>query len=166
MNIKYATEEDFKYIVDNDKHISRELMLTKIREKEIIVVRDVANKNIGWLRYGYFWDNTPFMNMLYIDEDYRRKGIGKELVGFWENHMNNKGYDLVMTSTLSNEYAQHFYRKLGYKDSGSLLLENEPLEIIFTKKIKIKSEELKMYKGRRNIYIIGGYRRIIWKSKL
>lgn len=40
-----------------------------------------------------------------------------------------------MTSTLSNENAQHFYRKLLYRDSGSLLLENEPLEIIFTKKL-------------------------------
>lgn len=49
--------------------------------------------------------------------------------------MKNKGYNLLMTSTLSNEQAQHIYRKLGYKDSGSLLLENEPLEIIFTKNI-------------------------------
>jgi ribosomal protein S18 acetylase RimI-like enzyme len=50
--------------------------------------------------------------------------------------MKKKGYEIVMTSTLSNEQAQHFYRKLGYKDSGSLLLENEPLEIIFTKIIE------------------------------
>jgi ribosomal protein S18 acetylase RimI-like enzyme len=75
------------------------------------------------------------MNMLYIDKDYRNKGIGKELVGFWESEMKYKSYDLVMTSTLSNEQAQQFYRKIGYKDCGSLLLENEPLEIIFTKKI-------------------------------
>ncbi|WP_278281130.1 hypothetical protein [Clostridium sp. N3C] len=38
-----------------------------------------------------------------------------------------------MTSTMSNEEAQHFYRKFDYKDAGSLLLDNEPLEIIFTK---------------------------------
>lgn len=49
--------------------------------------------------------------------------------------MKSKGYELVMTSSLSNEQAQHFYRKLGYKDSGSLLLDDEPLEIIFTKSI-------------------------------
>ncbi|MCS4464928.1 hypothetical protein JTT01_16190 [Clostridium botulinum] len=49
--------------------------------------------------------------------------------------MKSKGYELVMTSTLSNEQAQHFYRKLGYKDVGSLLLDDEPLEIIFTKSI-------------------------------
>jgi len=135
MKIEYASEIDFQYILDNDKHISKELIKTKIKEKEIIIVKDEANKNIGWLRYGYLWDNTPFINMLYLDEKYRDKGTGKELVIFWENEMKMKSYDLIMTSTLSNEQAQHFYRKLGYKDSGSLLLENEPLEIIFTKRI-------------------------------
>ncbi|MGG7098503.1 GNAT family N-acetyltransferase [Clostridium sardiniense] len=135
MKIEYASELDFQYILDNDKHISKELLNTKIKTKEIIIVRNHDNKNIGWLRYGYFWDNTPFMNMLYIDENYRNNGIGKDLINFWENAMKNKGYKLVMTSTLSNENSQHFYRKLEYKDAGSLLLEDEPLEIIFTKKI-------------------------------
>jgi hypothetical protein len=51
--------------------------------------------------------------------------------------MKSLGYEMVMTSTLANEQAQHFYRKLGYKDAGSLLLEDEPLEIIFTKSILI-----------------------------
>lgn len=49
--------------------------------------------------------------------------------------MKTKGYDLVMTSSLSNETAQHFYRKLNYVDSGALLLPEEPLEIIFVKKL-------------------------------
>lgn len=136
MKIEYGSESDFQFILDNDRHISKELIKNKLREKEIIIAKNQENQIIGWLRYGYFWDNIPFMNMLYLYESYRNKGIGKELVIFWENEMKKKGYNLVMTSTLSNEQAQHFYRKLGYKDSGSLLLENEPLEIIFTKRIK------------------------------
>lgn len=40
-----------------------------------------------------------------------------------------------MTSTLSNEEAQLFYRKIGYKDIGSLIYELEPLEIILLKKL-------------------------------
>jgi ribosomal protein S18 acetylase RimI-like enzyme len=49
--------------------------------------------------------------------------------------MRQRGFTLVMTSTLSNERAQHFYRRLGYIDAGCLLLENEPLEIIMAKKL-------------------------------
>lgn len=135
MKFEYASKSDFQFILDNDRHISKQLIKNKLKEKEIMIAKDQDNKVIGWLRYNYFWDNTPFMNMLYLNEKYRNKGIGKELVGFWENEMKSKGYELVMTSTLSNEQAQHFYRKLGYKDSGSLLLDDEPLEIIFTKNI-------------------------------
>lgn len=136
MKIEYGSESDFQFILDNDRHISKELIKNKLREKEIIIAKNQENQIIGWLRYGYFWDNIPFMNMIYLSEIYRNRGIGKELVMFWEREMKKKGYNMVMTSTLSNEKAQHFYRKLGYKDSGSLLLENEPLEIIFTKRIK------------------------------
>jgi len=42
-------------------------------------------------------------------------------------------YKKIMASTLSNEQAQHFYRTLGYRDVSSLLLNQEPLEIIFVK---------------------------------
>ena len=57
------------------------------------------------------------------------------MVAFWEKQMKTKGYGLVMTSSLSNEAAQHFYRKLNYVDSGALLLPEETLEIIFVKKL-------------------------------
>ncbi len=134
MRYEYALEMDYNYIYEKDKHVSKELIKTKIHQNEIIIARDI-NRNIGWLRYGYFWDNIPFMNMLYIEEEYRRKGIGTGLVKFWEDEMKMKGYNLVMTSSLANEQAQFFFRKLGYNDSGCLLLNNQPLEIIFTKYI-------------------------------
>lgn len=134
MKIEFAGEKDYKYILENDKHISKDLIESKIKKNEIYIVRE-NNVIIGWLRFSFFWDNIPFLNMIYINEEYQNHNIGKKLVLFWESLMKDKGYKMVMTSTLSNENAQHFYRKLQYKDSGSLLLENEPLEIIFTKKI-------------------------------
>ncbi|GKS13347.1 N-acetyltransferase [Paenibacillus chitinolyticus] len=135
MQIVSAADSDFDYLRDRDSHIQESLILPKIRNKEIYMLRNEENVNIGWMRYGYFWDNTPFMNMLWIDEPYRGGGFGKEVVLFWEKEMTQRGFKLVMTSTLANEEAQHFYRKLGYRDAGCLLLENEPLEIIMTKRL-------------------------------
>ncbi|MFX3632547.1 MAG: GNAT family N-acetyltransferase [Candidatus Pristimantibacillus sp.] len=135
MKIEIATELDFQYIVDHDTHLLQSLVLAKIKGKEIYIIRNHEDKNIGWMRYGYFWDNTPFMNMIWIDESDRGHGIGRQVVLLWEQEMRQNGFTLVMTSTLANEEAQHFYRKLGYKDAGCLLLDNEPLEIILTKLI-------------------------------
>lgn len=134
MNIRIANKSDLSILVYYDKHISEdELAYSMMRERILIIEEN--NHLIGWLRYNLFWDNTPFMNMLYILEDYRGKRYGKVLTLFWEGQMKRLGYELVMTSTLSNEGAQHFYRKLGYRDAGSLLLPQEPLEIIFIKSI-------------------------------
>ncbi|WP_170311491.1 GNAT family N-acetyltransferase [Vallitalea okinawensis] len=130
----YADMSCYAYLNDMDKHVDANMLKRKIESEEIIVARE-NNSIIGWLRFNYFWDNTPFMNMLWLEEAYRSQGIGKALVSFWEDEMKKQNFDLVMTSTLANESPQHFYRKLGYVDSGSLLLEAEPLEVIFVKKL-------------------------------
>lgn len=75
------------------------------------------------------------MNMIWVDEQYRDKGVGKQVVLFWEEQMKQKGFNLVMTSTQADEGAQHFYRKLGYKDAGCLLIDTQPLEILLTKNL-------------------------------
>jgi len=134
MNKRIANLDDFEIIHNYDKHISEEELKTILCLGRVIVAEQ-NNQFIGWLRYNLFWDNTPFMNMLFVLEEFRESGIGKELVLYWEKAMKDLKYDLVMTSTLSNESTQHFYRKLKYVDSGSLLLPDEPLEIIFIKKI-------------------------------
>ena len=107
-----------------------------IIEQNRVIIIENASEFVGWLRYNLFWDNTPFMNMLFILEKYRGKGFGKKLALYWENKMKEMNYNLVMTSALSNEDSQHFYRKLNYKDAGSLLIPKEPLEIIFIKELE------------------------------
>ena len=134
IKIRFATSQDYDYLVHNDRHIKPEVVEKKIEDAEIIVVLD-NEQNIGWLRFNYFWDEIPFMNMLWIEEDYRRKGIGTRLVNFWEIEMQQRDNNQVMTSTLSDETAQHFYRKLQYQDCGSLMLPGEALEIFFLKSL-------------------------------
>lgn len=117
-----------------DKHIKQKELQSSISLRRVAVMEE-EGEIIGWLRWNLFWDNTPFMNMLFLLEGYRSQGYGKAMVSCWEKMMKEAGYQLVMTSTLSNEEAQHFYRRLNYVDSGALLLPGEPLEIILTKEI-------------------------------
>lgn len=132
MMIRYATSQDYELLRNYDKHVSSEVLMDCINNNKIIVMFE-NNNFIGWLRYNFFWDNTPFMNMLYFLDSERGKGYGTKLVEFWENEMMSKGFKIVLTSTQSNEDAQFFYRKRGYKDCGSLILPDEPLEIILYK---------------------------------
>lgn len=132
--ITTANMDDFEILFKLDKHVSFETLKKKIKDKEMLVLIE-DEMIVGWLRYNYFWDIYPFMNMLYIIDDYRGKGLGRKLVCFWETRMRKIGYEFVMTSTLSNEEAQHFYRKLGYEDIGGFILPHEPLEILLIKQL-------------------------------
>ncbi|GHV09246.1 hypothetical protein FACS189485_21610 [Spirochaetia bacterium] len=76
------------------------------------------------------------MNLLFVLEEYQNKGYGKKLVKYWEEKMKRNGYNNVLTSTQSNENAQHFYRKIGYTEIGGLKYLDDPYEIIFYKNIK------------------------------
>ncbi len=134
MEIGFADEKDYDYLIANDRHVTSETIRRRLERNEIIVIRDDRQIS-GWLRYGYFCDVIPCMYMLYVKEKHRRKGLGTRLVEFWENEMRKMGYDKVMTSSDSPEQGQHFYRKLGYRDCGALILPDEPLEIIFFKAI-------------------------------
>lgn len=132
--IRYATENDFELLNKYDKHICETELRECIKTKRILIMFN-GESFIGWLRFNLFWDNIPFMNMLYFLEDYREKGYGSQLASFWEQEMKKSKYNIVLTSTKSNEQAQFFYRRIGYVDCGSLLLPNEPLEIILLKNI-------------------------------
>lgn len=132
MNIRFAEIKDRELLISYDKHISKEEMRNIIQQSRIILVED-HNQFVGWLRYNLFWDHTPFINMLYILEEYRAKGFGRQVVEFWENEMRQQGYHTFMTSTQADEYAQHFYFRLGYEAVGGFRLGNDPYEIIFSK---------------------------------
>ena len=130
ITLTYATQNEFKWLKERDHNISEATLKKKISDKEIIIAKS-ENEFLGWLRFGFFWDSIPFMNMLFIDEVHRSKGIGKKLVQFWESEMKNREHKIVMTSSQTDEEAQHFYRKLGYVEAGSFTLPKETLEVIF-----------------------------------
>jgi len=97
--IRYATENDKTFWFTLDKHISEAEFLLKIRDKRGYTISD-DNKSVGVMRYNLFW----------------------------EGEMRKLGHKMVMTSTQVDEQAQHFYRKLGYVEKGSLFLDNTPIE--------------------------------------
>ena len=100
----------------------------------VYIAIDADGVPVGWLRWGLFWDNTPFMNLLFVLPQARGQGHAAALVARWEEDMRAQGYATVMTSTASDEDAQGLYRHLGYRAAGGFLPEGEPYELIFTKK--------------------------------
>lgn len=131
--IRLATDGDLPFLSEHDHHVSLSELDSAIRLGRVLLLESAQGTPIGWLRWNLFWDNTPFMNLLYLLEDYRLKGYGRMLVNHWEALMREQGHTAVMTSTQANEGAQHFYRHLGYEDVGGFLLPGESYELILHK---------------------------------
>ncbi len=133
--VRLATPSDIDYLSQNDRIHTAELDVI-VRHGRILIAEEFGRETAaGWLRWGLFWAELPFMNMLHVAEERRGSGIGSFLVSQWETQCRDAGYSVVLTSTQSNESAQHFYRRLGYRDAGGLLLPEEPLGILFVKYI-------------------------------
>ena len=133
--IRLATDGDLPFLSEHDLHISLSELDSAIRLGRVLLLESAQGTPIGWLRWNLFWDNTPFMNLLYLLEDYRMQGFGRNLVNHWEALMREQGHTAVLTSTQANEGAQHFYRHLGYEDVGGFLLPGETYELIMHKSL-------------------------------
>ena len=121
-----------------DRHLPESGFEEKVRNMQGYVLLD-CDKIVGVLRYNLFWDSTPFCTLLFIDEKYRGRGCGKLLMEHWESDMKSQDYGMLMTSTQVDEDAQHFYRKLDYKECGGFVVDvpgyEQPMEMIMIKAI-------------------------------
>ena len=127
LKIRYITDTDKAFWFTLDKHLREQEFELKVRDKRGYVI-SVDDSPIGVMRYNLFWDNTPFLTLIYIADAHQNKGYGRQAMLYWENEMRELGYKMVMTSTQVDEQAQHFYRKLGYKDRCSIFLDGTPFE--------------------------------------
>lgn len=136
--IRYLETSDKAFWFKFDKHLPETEFENKVNTKRGYII-ELDDRPIGLLRYNLFWDNTPFCTMLFIDHEYPRKGYGKQLLEYWEQDMHSQGYGMLLTSTQVDENAQHFYRKMGYKDCGGFVVDipdyMQPMEMFFIKSI-------------------------------
>ena len=114
--------------LSNDgKHVDDTSYKNRVYTKSGYVICE-GNQRIGVMVHCVLWDNLPFLNFIFIADEYRGKGFGKQAIIDWEKEMKNQGYKMTLISTQVDEGAQHLYRKLGYIDCGGLVFNNTPFD--------------------------------------
>ncbi|MCM1043718.1 MAG: GNAT family N-acetyltransferase [Corallococcus sp.] len=132
ISVRLAKESDKDFWFTLDRHLPSEEFDKKVRDGQAFVLL-CEKRPAGILRYNLFWDNTPFCTMLYVAEDFRGKGLGTKLLGFWEDTVKSLGYGWLLVSTRSDETAQYFFRASGYADCGRLSPPDQPDELFLGK---------------------------------
>ena len=135
INIRYAEYNDFALILKIDASISNEKWKRWTDNRQAIFAFD-NSEFLGWLQYNYFIEKYPFINRLYVFEQYQNNGAGTKLIQFWESEMKSKGETRLMLSTESDNYgARRLYERLGFKCVGELNLRPQNQELVMLKEI-------------------------------
>lgn len=92
----------------------------------------VGGKDIGYAVLEYSFYENGFISMLYVQQQYRRRGVGEELMQHLERVCSTP--KLFTSTNLSNTAMQSLLAKLGYVLSGVIenLDEGDP-ELIYFK---------------------------------
>lgn len=140
LELREAKKADREFWLSLDAHVVPSELAKKFKRHEAYVIL-ADGQAVGILRFNLFWDEHPFLNLLFLEEAARGQGFGREAVLQWETRMAEQHYKRVMTSTQSDETAQGFYRKMGYRDAGCLVLDDKATELFFVKSLEASSGE-------------------------
>ncbi len=134
MRIGWADPKDVDRLKRLDRHLPPAQLSQAVEQGRVLAAWN-GQVLAGWLRYGWFWDNIPFLNLLFVQKEYRGQGWGKTAAAALGRGDETAGLSVLLTSTQAREQSQHFYRHLGYRDVGGFLLPPEPYELILAKTI-------------------------------
>ena len=107
----------------------------QIRDGRLRII-EVDGEPIGFIKFCSLWEDLPFLEVIYILPPRRKFGFGREALRLWEAEMAELKFDFVLTSTRSDEHAQHFWRHIGYSDCGVLTWGDNPSEIFMQRDIR------------------------------
>lgn len=119
------------YLISENKHppAVKERIAYGIREYNIpyfgfqapskpfcLYIQDEKNEVVAGL-YGSIWNHFSYIDVLWVSEGYRNKGIGTFLMGRTEAFLKNHGCKKIRLDTFDFQ-APQFYEKLGFKNFG------------------------------------------------
>ena len=117
MNINH-TENDIKYIKESLYQFNKDIVGDDGHIPLNIIEYDNKGNPIGGIIGGTYW-GWLYIDILWVHENHRRKGIGSKLLHEAENEALRRGCHHVHLDTMSWQ-APDFYKKFGYDVIGIL----------------------------------------------
>jgi len=95
---KIKDYESFRLFDPHSKYINPELIKTKIENFEIIFAKEDL-EIVGILRLNYIWSTRPYIEFIFVKEEKRGLGIGKQLLKFFEDYLVENKYAYLFSSS-------------------------------------------------------------------
>ena len=131
VTVRLAQQRDLGFCIQTDyKHLSEAMVKHKIDEKAVILA-EVDGKPVGYIRVEYLWLHIPYLSLIWVNEKYRRRGVGTAMIKYLEERLLNHGYNVLYSSSQANEPAsQAWHRNLGFEECGFIAGINPPEDVV------------------------------------
>lgn len=124
---KIYTKDDKFYNkeIKNVRGLWMKFIKKNINNKNSLILISYDNKKPVAYSISYIKDNIPvysikkygYISDLYVDKNYRKKGIGKELVDMSKKRFKKKGIKFMsLEVNHNNNHTIKFYNKYGFKE--------------------------------------------------
>jgi len=135
--IRVATRDDLDWLVSRDDLIDRQEQARKIGEGEILVAL-TGGERVGLLRLDFIWSKQAYIAVVWVEEDHRRRGVGRAFLRFLDTHLTRLGCGTLLSSSEADEPGpQAWHRRMGFKECGFIAGINEGGvgEVFFLRKL-------------------------------
>jgi GNAT superfamily N-acetyltransferase len=135
INIRFARPADREFLQENS-YISNEFLARKIEWQEMIVAMRGGDM-IGFIQLEYLWSKVPYIALIKVVPEHRRKGTGKGLLDFAEEFLSSKGHKALYSSSQADEPGpQAWHHRVGFEECGIINGINEGIgEVFFRKRL-------------------------------
>jgi ribosomal protein S18 acetylase RimI-like enzyme len=112
-------DQSLLVIIDEIHETRTEKAIKKALINKTILIAEIKNEVVGYLWYEFLWGYIPFISLIRINKSFHRNGIGKTLMKFLENKLNERKIERILSSTENeNRSAIKFHKSLGYNECG------------------------------------------------
>jgi len=133
MKVKYAAESDYDKVREIDNSITLSEFRRWADNSQVLLIYE-QDEFAGWLQYSYFKEKTPFINRIFIKEQFRGLGDGKLTLLIWQRQMEERFFDEVMLSCDSeNAVMNKLCKELNYDLIGTLKMSENNTENVYKK---------------------------------
>lgn len=132
--LRTAQDTDFDFLRDFSSECREDQLRAQIRDGRLRIINS-SEGPVGFIKFYVLWEVLPFVEVIIIREESRGRGLGRAAIRSWEEEMSARSFQRAITSTQANETAQHFWRRIGYQDCGSLALPGRPVELFMYRDI-------------------------------
>lgn len=134
-NVRFAAPEDLRFLQQHSQVPAR-VLGRKVEWQEVFVA-EWRGSLIGALHLEHLWSSVPYVALIYVLPEYRRRGVGRALLRFVETHLRGQGHAALYSSSQADEpEPQAWHRRMGFEECGIIAGINDGVgELFFRKRL-------------------------------